>query len=386
MDTRTTLKLLSSQMSLEPDTEHQPDSRDPACPTNKEEDQIHVYAAHLPNSKKIRLLKTLLTSACEKDCFYCPFRAGREFERAIFKPDEFAGLFNKLNLSGVVDGIFLSSGVAGGGVTTEDKLLDTADILRHKFSFRGYLHLKIMPGAEKDQVFRAMQLADRVSINLEAPNTHRLTRMAPQKQFFEELLQPLIWIDDIRRTLPADKGWNGRWASSVTQFVAGGSDKSDLELLTTTHWLYKKVRLKRAYFSAFSPVPNTPLENKPPVDPIREHRLYQASFLLRDYDFDVEDLPYSKEGNLPLDVDPKLAWANLNLAHEPVEINDAERHELIRIPGIGPRGADAIIKARLQGRLFEISNLRKLGIAIQRAAPFILMNGRRAPEQVLMFN
>ncbi len=193
----------------------------------------------------------------------------------------------------MAEGVFLSSGIAGGGVRTQDKLLATAEILRKKYQYRGYLHLKIMPGAEKDQVYRAMQLADRVSVNLEAPSTERLAKLAPHKNFFEELLQPLKWVEEIRRTVPAYKFWNGRWPSTVTQFVAGGSDESDLELLTITNWLNKNVRLKRAYFSAFLPIRDTPLENKAAVDPMREHRLYQASFLLRDYGFDLEDLPFT---------------------------------------------------------------------------------------------
>ena len=221
-------------------------------------------------------------------------------------------------------------------VRTQDKLLDTADILRHKLGFRGYIHLKVMPGAEKSQVERAMQLADRVSVNLEAPNTERLARLAPHKMFLEELLQPLKWVDQIRREQPAYKGWNGRWPSTVTQYVVGGSDESDLELLTTTQWLHKNVRLKRAYFSAFSPIRDTPLENKAPTDPLREHRLYQASFLLRDYGFDLEELPFATDGNLPLPTDPKLAWAQANLTERPLEINRAEKRRVVAHTGDRP--------------------------------------------------
>jgi predicted DNA-binding helix-hairpin-helix protein len=285
----------------------------------------------------------------------------------------------------MAEGIFLSSGIAAGGANTQNKILDTAEILRNKLGFRGYLHLKIMPGAEKGQVLRLMQLADRVSINLEAPTTERLAKLAPNKTFIEELFRPLKWVDEIRQSQPAYKGWNGRWPSTVTQFVAGGSDESDLELLTTTDWLIKNVRLKRAYFSAFHPVRDTPMENKPAVDPLREHRLYQASFLLRDYGFDLEDMPFVEDGNLPLTTDPKLAWARQNLKGKPLEINKAERRELLRIPGIGPKGADAILRARRAGKLRDLTTLKKLGIVITRVAPFILLDGRRAENQILMF-
>lgn len=382
MDSLETLKELSSQMTFEADGEPRASTPAPACFTPKENDQAFTHSAQLPNGQKIVLLKTLLSSACERDCFYCPFRAGRDFRRATFKPDEFAGLFSKMNRGGMAEGVFLSSGLAGGGVRTQDKLLDTAEILRKKYHFRGYLHLKIMPGAEKDQVYRAMQLADRVSVNLEAPSTERLAKLAPHKNFFEELLRPLKWVEGIRRSVPAYKFWNGRYPSTVTQFVAGGSDESDLELLGITSWLNKNVRLKRAYFSAFHPIRDTPLENKPAVDPMREHRLYQASFLLRDYGFDLEDLPFTQESNLPLHTDPKQAWAEMHLLHQPIELNKADQRDLIKIPGIGMKGAQAILFARKYKKIRDLSSLNKLGIIAERAAPYILLDGHKPAMQM----
>ena len=390
MDAIGTLKLLSGQMELE----HAEDAstllrsaqrEKPGCFSPKEEDAAFVHPAQLPNGKQIMLLKTLLSSACERDCYYCPFRTGRDFRRATFKPQEFAELFMKLNQAKAAEGIFLSSGIAAGGANTQNKILDTAEILRKRFGYRGYMHLKIMPGAERGQVERTMQLADRVSVNLEAPNTERLAKLAPHKVFLEELLQPLKWVEEIRRTQPAYKFWNGRYPSTVTQFVAGGADESDLELLTTTAWLTKNVRLKRAYFSAFHPISDTPLENKAAVDPLREHRLYQASFLLRDYGFDLEEMPFMQDGNLPLPTDPKLAWAQVNLTERPLEINRAEKRQLLRVPGIGLKGAEAILSARRMGKLSDLSSLRKLGIVVARAAPFLLLNGRRPASQLALF-
>ncbi len=394
MNALNTLIELSSQMELEHAEESRPfggqghpapTGSKPACFTPKEQKAAFVHPAQLPNGKQIVLLKTLLSSACERDCYYCPFRAGRDFRRATFKPQEFAELFMKINQAKMAEGIFLSSGIAAGGANTQNKILDTAEILRKRLGFRGYMHLKIMPGAEKGQVERAMQLADRVSVNLEAPNTERLAKLAPHKVFLEELLQPLKWVEEIRRAQPAYKFWNGRYPSTVTQFVAGGSDESDLELLTTTDWLMKNVRLKRAYFSAFHPIRDTPLENKAAVDPLREHRLYQASFLLRDYGFDLEEMPFTQSGNLPLPTDPKLAWAQMNLTDRPLEINRAEKRELLRVPGIGLKGAEAILSARRTGKLRDLTALRKLGIVVARAAPFLLMDGRRSETQLTMF-
>ena len=385
MNALDTLVELSGQMDLEHAEETRGEPAKPACFTPKEQRAAFVHPAQLPNGKSIKLLKTLLSSACERDCFYCPFRAGRDFRRATFKPQEFAELFMKLNQSKAAEGIFLSSGIAAGGANTQNKILDTAEILRNKLGYRGYMHLKIMPGAEKGQVERMLQLADRVSINLEAPNTERLAKLAPHKVFIEELFRPLKWVEEIRRSQPAYKFWNGRYPSTVTQFVAGGADESDLELLTTTDWLMKNVRLKRAYFSAFHPIRDTPLENKAAVDSVREHRLYQASFLLRDYGFDLEEMPFAQDGNLPLPTDPKLAWAQQNLTQKPLEINKAERRELLRIPGIGPKHADAILQARRASKFRDLTALRKLGIVVARAAPFLLFDGRRPETQLAMF-
>ncbi|MCU0485351.1 MAG: radical SAM protein [Anaerolineales bacterium] len=370
------LKLLTAQMSLEPAE----DTGCPQLPPGREED-VHVGTARLPNGKQIKLLKTLLTSACERNCNYCPFRAGRDFRRATFKPEEFAATFLALHRTGAAEGLFISSGVVHGGMHTQDLLLDTADILRHKAGYTGYLHLKLMPGAERAQVEQAMRLADRVSINLEAPNTRRLADLAPRKQFLEELLQPLRWVEEIRRTQPAHLGWNGHWPSSVTQFVVGAVGENDLELLSTTAALYRQLRLRRAYFSAFSPIEDTPLENTPPSSPLRSARLYEASFLLRDYGFTLEDLPFEPDGSLPQHTDPKLAWARLHLAEHPVEINRASREQLLKVPGIGPRSAIVILAARRQQRILHLEDLRKLGIRTSRAAPYLLLNGFRPAYQ-----
>lgn len=361
-----------------------------ACPGTERHAQpagdLPIHMAVLPGGKRAPLLKSLLTSACERNCYYCPFRAGRDSRRMTFKPDELAALVVNLTQSRTIQGAFLSSGVIGGGLRTQDKLLDTAEILRGKLGYRGYLHLKLMPGAEQAQIERAMQLADRVSVNLEAPNPARLALLAPQKQMLDELLQPLRVVEQIRRTQSPNQGWKGRWPSSTTQFVVGAVGESDLELLQTVSYLYRKLHLARTYFSAFFPVSKTPFAEKQPANPWREHRLYQASFLMRDYGFELEDMPFQGGGDLPLDIDPKQAWARQNLSHVPVEINRAERQELLKIPGIGPVGAQAILTARLHGgRLRTLEDLKGLGISAARAAPFILIDGHRPPAQMVLF-
>jgi predicted DNA-binding helix-hairpin-helix protein len=266
------LKLLGPPTCFEPAE----DVGMPQAPAHEDDDLSGaIHNAVMPNGKRIALLKTMLTSACERNCTYCGFRQGRDFRRATFTPDELADLFMRLHRKGIAEGLFLSSGLAGGGPRIQDRLIATAEVLRRRYEFQGYIHLKIMPGAEREQVRAAMRLADRVSVNLEAPNAERLARLAPLKVFADELLKRLRWIEEIRQE-------PGRWPSSTTQYVVGAVGESDLELLTTTEYLHRQAGIARAYFSSFSPVPDTPLEDHPAASPQREHRLYQSSFLLRD--------------------------------------------------------------------------------------------------------
>jgi predicted DNA-binding helix-hairpin-helix protein len=348
--------------------------------SQQKKNALGLHDAVVPGGKRVRLLKTLLTSACERNCFYCPFRAGRNFRRATFKPEEMATTFAQLHRANIAEGFFLSSGIAGGGVKTQDRLIDTAAILRKKLDYRGYLHLKLMPGSERDQVLAAMTLTDRISINLEAPNQNRLSLLAPKKTFLEELLQPLKWAAEIRKTMPPPR--SGRWPSLVTQFVVGAVGESDVEILQTTGYLTRELGLQRAYFSAFSPVHDTPLENIAPENPWREHRLYQASFLLRDYGFEFEDLPFDPKGHLPLHTDPKVGWATTNLRERPIELNTAERRDLLKVPGIGPKGADALLAARKIRAIREVKQLTKLGIHAARAVEFIMLDGKRPTRQM----
>lgn len=328
------------------------------------------------------VLKTMMTTACERDCHYCVFRAGRaKTRRVTFSPDEMATAFDTLESAGKVDGLFLSSGIVKGSVTTQDKIIDTADIIRNKQGYRGYIHLKIMPGIEYDQLHRSMQLADRISVNLEAPTSERLAALAPKKVFVEELVQMLMWAQQIRSDNRQHK-----LASSVTQFVVGAVGDTDLELLTMSEKLYNLAKLARVYYSAFSPVPGTPFENLPPTEALREFRLYQSSFLLRDYTWDVEELPFLRDGNLRTDVDPKQAWADEHLLHQPIEVMTAEREQLLRIPGVGPVGADAIIRSRRRGKLSELIHLKQIGIRTpQKLAKYVLLNGRQPVHQLKLF-
>ncbi len=328
------------------------------------------------------VLKTLLTTACERNCYYCPFRAGRsKTKRLTFSPDELAKGFDTLQRAGQVDGLFLSSGIIKGSVTTQDKIIDAVEMVRHKYHYSGYVHLKVLPGIQYDQLYRAMQLADRVSVNLEAPTQERLNELAPKKEFTRELLTMLQWAERLRQQHPEQQ-----LARTVTQFVVGAVGDTDLELLSLSQRLYHEMGLTRAYYSGFTPIVQTPLEHVTATDPMREHRLYQASFLLRDYGWSVEELAFLANGNLSIETDPKQAWAEQHLRHDPVEIMTATRAQLLRIPGIGPTTADAILRARHRGRITDLSHLRNLNIrAPEKAAPYILLNGRRPLTQQTLF-
>lgn len=346
----------------------------------------NIHRAILPGGGSIPLLKTMQTSICENNCRYCAFRSGRDFRRVTFSPDEMALTFLALQRAGVVEGLFLSSGVVNGGEASQDPILATAELLRKQHHYSGYLHLKLMPGSQKAQLEQAVFLADRVSINLESPNTDRLAQLAPQKDFDAELLKPFEWLAEMRKDLDPLRAWRGRWPSITTQFVVGGVGESDLELLQTTVRLMKDYHMSRAYYSGFKPVSRTPLEDVPRVDPWRIFRLYQASYLVRDYGYAVEELTLGADRNLPVDRDPKEVWAEKNLAGNPVEVNLADRQELLRVPGIGPLGAARVLRERAGGiRLTEAGQLDKLGIYAQRAVPYILLNGKRPARQPALF-
>ncbi len=337
-----------------------------------------------PWGERKATLKVLQTSACQNDCRYCAFRAGRDLRRAHLAPDELARSFDLMYRAGLVESLFLSSGVMGT-VRMMDEMLATVELVRVKYGFRGYIHLKLLPGAEAAHVERAVALADRVSANLEAPTPETLAALAPLKRM-EALVGPLRTAAEIlRRGAPTISKTPTRWGDGrlglSTQFVVGPAGESDRELLSTAQMLYRELRLARAYYSAFNPVHDTPLENEPPTDPGREFRLYQADWLLRTYHFSADELPFDPAGQLRTDVDPKAAWAGAHPERFPVEVNAAPLDELMRVPGIGPTSARAIVQARRQGNLREIGDLRKLGARADRAAPFVTLAGKHPPYQ-----
>ncbi len=361
-----------------------------------------VSHLHTPDGQRKSTLKILQTSACQNNCNYCAFRAGRDIRRAHVTPDELARSFDLMYRAGLVESLFLSSGVMGTH-RTMDEMLATTELVRQKYGFRGYIHLKLLPGAEDAHIEAAVALADRVSVNLEAPTLEALAALAPLKRM-GALVGPLRHAAEIIQRGRGDPLWAPepgrpqriaptRVAPTTTtappightrigmstQFVVGPGGESDRDLLATAQMLYRELRLARAYYSAFTPVRGTPLEHELPTDPQREFRLYQADWLLRYYHFSADELPFDPDGQLRTDVDPKAAWAQKHPERFPVEVNAAPLDELLRVPGVGPTSARAIIQARRQGKLAEIGDLRKLGARADRAAPYVTLAGNDHP-------
>jgi len=344
----------------------------------------HLARITRPDGRCATVLKVLQTSSCQNNCNYCAFRAGRDTPRAHFTPDELARTFDLMARAGAVQGIFLSSGIIGTA-RTMDEMLATAELIRLKYAYRGYLHLKLLPGCDAAHIERAVELADRVSVNLEAPTVESLAALAPRKAL-SDLIAPLrLAHDALVRRRAAGGGapalGDVRLGMS-TQFVVGPGGESDCDLLLTAQALYREVGLARAYYSKFRPVHGTPLADATPTDPRREFRLYQADFLLRRYHFKAEELPFEEGGGLSRAVDPKVAWARAHPEQFPIEVNSAGLEQLMKAPGIGPHSARSIVQARRQGRLTELGELRRLGVRADQAAPYVTLAGRRPPYQL----
>lgn len=321
-----------------------------------------------PDGRCVSMLKVLMSNECEKDCSYCPNRVQRDVPRTTFAPEELARLFMDLYERNYIEGLFLSSGVRNGAASTIENMLKTLEIIRFRYRFGGYIHLKILPGTEEQLIYRAAELSNRISINLEAPNRDRLAVLSKSKDFDKELVQPIKTISKILKQHPD--------TTHSTQFIVGAAQESDREILTAVNRLYTAFDLKRAYFSAFYPVAGTPLQHLPPASQVREHRLYQSDFLMRFYQFRFQDFIFDDSSNLDLNLDPKLMYAVRNPQLFPVEINKASPDQLLRVPGIGPKSARKILQVRRQYKLRSPFDLKNMGISLKRAQKFITFDGK----------
>jgi predicted DNA-binding helix-hairpin-helix protein len=340
---------------------------------------LWIYPAALPSGERVPMLKVLQASGCERSCIYCVERLGGQSAPLMLTPDELARAFFELHRQRRVFGMFLSSAIRGGPVASMDRVLGTAELLRQRYRFRGYLHLKIIPGCQPDQVERAMALGTRVSVNMEAPTAAHLARIAPSKRLEEQILAPM------RQVARAERQGRFARAGQTTQLVVGAAGETDREITESVARMYQELRLARVYYSSLQPVPNTPIAEWPPVPFMREHRLYQVDFLMRQYGFGAEEIGFDPSGALPLEIDPKSAWAERHPERFPVEVNRAPIAELLRVPGIGPRSARRIAALRRKERLRSLDALRVLGVRPEVASPFILLDGKPAVCQLSLF-
>ena len=351
---------------------------------------VGVTKVRLPGGGATHLMRVMQTNACSLSCGYCPTFCGGKVKRAALAPEEVARTFMEAHRKGLAQGLFLTSGVPGRPTRATDRMLATLEILRARESFRGYVHLKLLPGAEEAQVEEAVRLANRVSINLEGPSDVYVRRLAREKDFSGDLLPKLEQAGRLSLGARDDPGRAHPVAGTTTQFVVGAAGEQDREILALVARLERERLLHHAHFSAFQPVVGTPLENAPATPAARELRLYQAEHLLREYGFRFEELTFDAAGNLPLDDDPKTAWALAHPQRFPLEVISAPYELLVRVPGVGPTAARALVRLRRDSAIRGLADLTRIGVDTVRAAYFLALRGRRmagapAPVQLRLF-
>ena len=329
----------------------------------------------------VPLLKTLLTSQCKNDCKYCALRAQRAFPRSAWKPDKLAKVVLHLWQEGKIKGLFLSSSIFKDPDYTVEKELEVVRALR-RTGYMGYVHLRVMPGTSRDLIKEAVNLADRVGVNVEAPNEAIFSELCPDKGELENtVIKRLEWmVQEARCVRGGRAGYGNARAGIDTQIIVGAVDDDDWQFLKITERLYRKLGLRRVYFSGFEPIRGTPLEKRKPCNLSREYRLYQSSFLIRDYGFRIDDFKkiVDEDGFLP-NVDPKVAFARANPDLFPIDLNSADRQELMLIPNVGPTLSDKILRARNEMEINYLSDLEKvLGARLARSvAAYVYLRDRK---------
>ncbi|MCL2105723.1 MAG: putative DNA modification/repair radical SAM protein [Oscillospiraceae bacterium] len=360
----------------------------------------HSFSA---DGRCISLLKVLMTNSCIYDCKYCVNRRSNDVPRLSFTPEELAELTIQFYRRNYIEGLFLSSGVLKSPDDTMERMIHTLDILRNRYRFNGYIHAKTIPGASPELTWRMGLLADRISVNIEFPSEQSLRLLAPDKTK-RSILEPMGMIrESVKSTseqalqllapahrLPAARRSAPRFAAAgqATQMIVGASPESDLQIIKLAQGLYQKYELRRVFYSAYIPAVEDSLlpalDVKPPL--LREHRLYQADFLMRQYHFTADEILSDAAPNFNPYLDPKCNWALHNPHRFPVDVHRAALEELLRVPGIGPRSARRIVAERRGGRL-DFAALKRMGVVLKRAQYFILTadfpRGMRLPGEAV---
>jgi putative DNA modification/repair radical SAM protein len=330
-----------------------------------------ICHSYTPDGRCVSLLKILLTNLCVYDCQYCVNRRSSNVPRARFTVDDVVKLTRDFYLRNYIDGLFLSSGIIRSSDYTMEQLVEVARRLREDHQFRGYIHLKTIPDADPRLIELAGRYADRLSVNIELPTQDSVTRLAPEKNVHTIKLAMGAIRTKLDEKDDHPKAPTFAPAGQSTQMIVGADASDDQTILNTAQTLYGSYKLKRVYYSAFSPIPQSP-SSVPSAPPplLREHRLYQADFLLRGYGFTAQEL-MPAAGNLALDIDPKLAWALVNRTHFPLDLNRADETMIARVPGIGLRTARRLIDLRRLRRI-RWEDLSRLRCGLKKLAPFVI--------------
>lgn len=346
-----------------------------ACSAAKDEHRTRgsagwVYPITLPNGGTSVLFKTLISNVCTNDCAYCPLREDQDIPRCTLTVEETANAFLDYYNRREVFGLFLSSSVIGSPDATMDRLCGIASLLRKKHKFRGYIHLKIIPGCSPAAVEKAVSLSTAVSVNIETPGEEYLGKLSKKKDFIRDIIEPIKLISKL--TAPGNRY---RRVKQTTQFIVAAAGESDSEIVKYTWGLYKRLNLSRVYYSAYQKIlPERNLLDKddnPAGLLTREHRLYQADFLIRKYGFTDKDIICQPNGNLSLDADPKQIWADNHPETFPVNINRASKQQLLRVPGLGPVTVDRILHRRRFQRLSGLHDLDRPNARLRKAGAYL---------------
>lgn len=351
-----------------------------ACGTGKEDrrkrgaDGRWLYPVSLPQGGYSILLKTLLSNACVNDCKYCPLRAGSAIRRCTLLPEEVARVFMEYQRKNSVFGLFLSSGVIRDPDHTMDRINAVARLLRHRHSYRGYIHLKIIPGASDAAIEDSVSLASAVSLNIETPGKRYFEALSNKKDYDRDIIHPLKVMSRI-----TGRGMKYSRVKCTTQFIVGASDERDADIVRYMSGIYDRLKFQRVYFSAYQKGlgnPDIPGERQflsvQEETFLREHRLYQTDFLMRKYGFHGKDIPLDDTGNLRLDKDPKQVWADGHPEFYPVRLNRSGKEELLKVPGLGPVSVDRILKARREGRIRSLEDLGVRGKRFELANNYVV--------------
>lgn len=355
-----------------------------ACGTDKSDHRTRgssgkwIYPVSLPNGGTTVLFKTLISNVCSSDCKYCPLRQNADAPRCTLNCDETVRTFLDYYNKGEVFGLFLSSGIIGSADATMEKLIAPAETLRRKHNFRGYIHLKILPGSSPAAIEKAISVSSAVSLNIETPGKEFLEKLSNKKDFLKDIVEPMKLVS---RLISQSR----RRVKQTTQFIVGAAGETDRHIVNYTAALYNRLHLSRVYFSAYQHISTENAVFNPQELFMREHRLYQVDFLLRKYGFNEPDIIYDSSGLLSTETDPKEVWAINHPEFFPISVNTATRYELLRVPGLGPKAVETVLNKRKLAKIHSIDDIDNVNKRLLKAEKYLDFGGS-AKNKGFLFN